>query len=125
LIGCEPVLHDLLADRLGEVFQIVGTASNADDALLVARSTAADVVLFDTDLWKSNPAELVAKLSLVSAAPLVALSARAAAGGAASAALLTAGAVAVVAKGSGQLPLDLVDGVGERLISTLKRVASS
>ncbi len=125
LIGCEPVLHDLLAERLGEAFEIVGRASSADDALLVARSTPADVVLFDADLWKTDAATLVAKLTLVCAAPVVALSSRAAPGGKGCGALLDAGARAVVAKGSGQLPLDLIAGVGEALVATLTRAASA
>lgn len=124
LIGCEPVLHDLLAERLGEAFEIVGRASSADDALLVVRSTPADVVLLDTDLWKTDPAALVSKLALVGAAPVVALSSRAAPGGKGCDALLGAGARAVVAKGAGQLPLDLIEGVGEALVATLTRVIS-
>lgn len=124
LIGCEPVLHDLLAERLGEVFAIVGRASSPDDALLVVRSTASDLVLFDADLWKTDAAALVSKLVLAGAAPVVALSARATPGGPGATALLNAGARAVVAKGTGQLPLDLIDGVGEALVTTLTRVAA-
>ena len=112
LIGCEPVLHGLLADWLSDAFQIVGAALTADNALSVTRSTIADVVLFDADLWKDEPADLIAKLVLIGAAPIVALSAHAAPGGPASAALLMAGARAIVAKTAGQLPLDLVDGFG-------------
>ena len=45
-------------------------------------------------------------------------------GGPGATALLNAGARAVIAKGSGQLPLDLIDGVGEALVTTLTRVTS-
>jgi chemotaxis response regulator CheB len=119
------VLHDLLAERLGAAFDIVGRASSADDALLVVRSTPTDLVLVDADLWKTDAAALVSKLVLAGAAPVVAVSSRATPGGPGASALLTAGARAVVAKGAGQLPLDLIDGVGESLVTTLTRVASS
>lgn len=125
LISCEPVLHDLLVDRLQGDFQIVVAARSLDDALAVARSASADVILFDADLAKGEPADLIAKLTLVSAAPIVALSAHAPPGSVESAGILAAGARAIVAKPAGPLPLDLTGNLGETLVSSLQRVASS
>src|SRR5580765_2009323 len=125
LVGCEPVLHDLLADRLRDTFEIVGAARTAAEALEVVRSAAADVVLLDADLPTGEPADLVAKLTLAGPAPLVALSGHAAPGAPGGAALLMAGARAIVAKTAAPLPLDLEDDMGTALVATLNSVASS
>ena len=125
LVGCEPVLHDLLADRLRDAFEIVGAARTAAEALEVVRCVAADVVLLDADLPTGEPADLVAKLALAGVVPLVALSGHAAPGAPAGAALLMAGARAIVAKTAGPLPLDLEGDMGTALVATLNSVASS
>jgi len=125
LVGCEPVLHDLLADRLRNAFEIVGAARTEAEALEIVRSAAADVVLLYADLSTGEPADLVAKLALVGAAALVALSGHAAPGAPGGAALLMAGARALVAKTAGPLPLDLEADLGTTLVATLNNVAPS
>jgi two-component system chemotaxis response regulator CheB len=125
LIGCEPVLHDLLTERLRDSFEIVGTARTGSEALQIVRSAAADVVLLDADLPTGDPADLIAKLALVGAAPLVALSAHAAPGAPAGAALLMAGARAIVAKTAGPLMLDLEEEMGTTLVAALNSAASA
>jgi DNA-binding NarL/FixJ family response regulator len=124
LIAFEPVLHELLSRRLGNAFQIVGAARTPIEALAVARATSADAILVDADLTEGEPTDLVAKLVLVGAAPIVALSARAAPGRWEAAELLAAGARAVLHKTAGPLPLDLATELGDRLTATLRQVGS-
>lgn len=106
LIGFEPVLHTLLWDDLRAEFEILAASASVDAALAAARgAAAADRILIDTDSAPQDAATLVAKLTLVSPAPVVVLSSAAAPGSALAVALLTAGAAAVVAKPGGSLPL--------------------
>ena len=123
LICCDPILHDLLVDRLKDEFDIVGSARNSSDCLRVVRSHASDVILLDTEQLQEDPATLVSKLAIVTMAPIVVLSAHAARGGANCSALLSAGALTIVPKAAGPLTLDL-DGFGETLVSILTRAAT-
>jgi DNA-binding NarL/FixJ family response regulator len=123
MIGFEPILHHLLRHRLEVDFAIVGAAWTAAEALALARDRFANVVLIDADSAGTRAADLIAKLSLVGRAPIVALSACAAPAKLDTAALLAAGARAIVHKAAGSLPLDLPNGLGERLITVLLRVA--
>ena len=124
LIGFEPIFHNLLSGRLGTDFAIVGAARTAAEALALARDRFANVVLVDADSVGTRAADLVSKLSLVGRAPIVVLSATAAPAQPETAALLAAGAGAVVHKTAGSLPVDLDHGLGERLITTLRQVSS-
>jgi CheY-like chemotaxis protein len=123
LIGFEPLLHELLAQRLGDEFDLVGTALSAADAIAVARTHQADAILVDADAAGDHPDDLIAKLSLLNRAPIVALAATAGAGKADMAALLAAGAHAVLPKPAGPLPLDLEGGLGERMVRLLRQAA--
>ena len=124
LIGFEPTSHHLLSSRLGTDFAIVGAARSAAEALAIARDRVADVVLVDADSAGARAADLISKLSLVSRAPIVVLSATAAPAKPETAALLAAGAGAVAHGTAGSLPLDLDHGLGERLITLLRQVSS-
>lgn len=125
LIAFEPVLHDLLAERLCELFHIVGAPRGPDEALKLVRTIAADVLLVDADLPNGEAGDLVAKLSLVGQLPIIALSADAAPGGTGRAALLLAGADAVLAKPAGPLPLSLDGRLGDLLESALREAAAA
>lgn len=106
LIGFEPVLHTLLWDDLRAEFEILAASASVDAALAAARgAAAADRILIDTDSAPQDAATLVAKLTLVSPAPVVVLSSAAAPGSVLAVALLAAGAAALVAKPGGSLPL--------------------
>ncbi len=124
LVCCEQTLSHLLRDRLAGAFNVVGTATTPDEAIATARSVEADVILFDADLWNVEAVDLIAKLSLVSAAPILALSSHAAPGSLAGVAMLESGARSVVPKGRGQLPLDLSGERGEMLVAALTRAAT-
>jgi CheY-like chemotaxis protein len=123
LIGFEPLLHELLAQRLGDEFELVGVALSAADAIAVARAHPADAILVDADAAGERPADLVAKLSLLNRAPIVALAATAGPGKQDMAALFAAGAHTVLPKPAGSLPLDLEGGLGERLVRLLRQAA--
>ena len=125
LFCCEPILSQLLQDRLAGAFDIVGTAATPDEAIAAARSVAADVILFDADLWKVDAVDLIAKISLVSPTPIVAMSSYVAPGAMAGGAMLENGARSVLPKGRGQLPLDLSDGRGEILVAALTHAVTS
>ena len=124
LIGFEPDLQHLLSNRLGADFAIIGAAQTAAEALAIARDRFADVVLLDADSAGTRATDLISKLSLAGRAPIVVLSATAAPAMPETAALLAAGAGAVVHKTAGSLPLDLDHGLGERLITLLRQVSS-
>ncbi len=121
LIGFEPVVHDLLLDRLRADFANFIGATGLDEALSAARgATAADRLLIDTDGCPQEPAGVIAKLRLVSAAPIVVLSATVAPGSATASAFLQAGASALVAKPAGALPLAWHGEAGEPLLRALR-----
>ena len=107
LIGDDPVLHELLQGRLWETFDVMGETDGHAAALAAARLARVDILLVDADLKDTDPADLVAGLTLICAAPLVALSAAAAPGTPAATALYRAGAHTVLHKPAGRLPLDL------------------
>ncbi|MGD0106651.1 MAG: hypothetical protein ABSC06_21820 [Rhodopila sp.] len=123
VIGDEPVLHALLCDRVGAAFDVSGHPGGHADALAMARMADVDVVLFDADLKDAVPPDVVAGIVLVCASPVVALSAVAGPGSAAAAALLLAGARAVLHKPAGRLPLDLGGRFGEHLTASLQQAA--
>jgi chemotaxis response regulator CheB len=124
LIGNDTVMHDLLRRRLSSAFDVSGEPCGHAAALAMARQADVDAVLVDADMKDADPAEVVAGIVLVCAAPLVTVSSAAGPGSAVSAALFQAGARAVVHKPAGRLPLDL-DGVfGATLEATLRQVAA-
>jgi DNA-binding NarL/FixJ family response regulator len=123
LIGEEPILQDLLRGHLNEMFDVSGEPSNHAGALASARLAEVDVVLVDADLKETDPAELVAGLALVCAAPVVVLSAAAGPGSPAAAALFLAGAHTVLHKPAGRLPLDLGGDFGDTLLTILQQAA--
>jgi CheY-like chemotaxis protein len=87
LVGDEPISQELLRGRLVEMFDVSGETGGHANALAAARDANIDVVLVDADLKDIDPTELVAGLVLVCTAPVVALSAAAAPGSPAAAAL--------------------------------------
>lgn len=125
LIGAEPVLLGLLRQRLGDPrwgdpFEIHGSAAQPAEVLALARAAAADLLCVDADLVEDDDQPgLVARLVLVSAAPVVVLSAAAATGAPVTAALFQAGAAGVLHKPRGRLPLDLEGEFGAALVATL------
>jgi CheY-like chemotaxis protein len=125
LIGDEPVLHELLRGRLAGLFDVWGETGDHASALDVARLTEAEVVLVDADLKDTDPAELVAGLVLLCAAPVVVLTAAAGPGSAAAAALFLGGAHAVLHKPAGRLPLDLAGDFGDALVAILQQAATA
>ncbi len=121
LIGFEPVMHDLLLDRLQADFLKLTAAIGLDAALSAARgATAADRLLIDIDGCPQEPAGVIAKLRLVSAAPIIVLSATVAPGSANASAFLQAGASALVTKPAGALPLVWSGEAGEPLLHALR-----
>jgi chemotaxis response regulator CheB len=125
LIGDEPILHDLLRRRLNIPFHVSGEPCSHAAALAMARQADVDVVLVDADLGEADPTEVVAGLTLVCAAPVVAVSSTAGPGSAIAVALLQAGARAVLHKPAGRLPLDLDGAFGGILTATLQQVAGA
>jgi len=116
---------DLLVDCLRDGFEIVATAQTSEEGLQAARNNSADVVCIDADLLDGNASDLISRMTLVQAAPIVAVSAYGSPGGTSVDALLGAGARAVVSKPSGPVPLDLSGDFGMILISTIARAASA
>jgi CheY-like chemotaxis protein len=102
---------------------VSGIPSGHAEALTIARAGHVDVVVIDADPTDVDPAELVAGVVLVSAAPVIALSATALPESAAAGALFAAGAQMVLHKPSGRLPLDLADGFGQAVAAASRRVA--
>jgi DNA-binding NarL/FixJ family response regulator len=125
VVGFEPILRDLLAEELRDEFEVVAVPHNLDEALDAIRTVVADVVLFDGDLPTGNPDEIVTKLSLAGAAPIVVLSSQAFPGEPGTTALLMAGARAVIHKNAGPLPLDLGEAWGRTLAAQISQVAAS
>jgi CheY-like chemotaxis protein len=140
LIGDEPILHGLLRDRLSGVFEVSGEPGGHAEALTAARTADVEIVLVDTDpkggdskggdtrggeQKETDPAELVAGLVLISAAPVVALSSTAMPGSPIAAALYLAGAQAVLHKPRGRLPLDVNGDFGDVIVDTLSQVATA
>jgi DNA-binding NarL/FixJ family response regulator len=121
LVGFEPLLHELLARRLADDFELAGAALNAADAVAVARAHKTDAILVDADSAGDRPDDLVAKLSLLNRAPIVALATAAGPARPDVPRLLAAGAHAVLGKPAGTLPLDLEGGFGERLVRLLRQ----
>lgn len=125
VVGFEPILRDLLVERLRDEFEIVAVPRDIDEALEAIRSIATDVVLFDGDVPTGDAGEIVAKLSLAGAAPIVVLSSGAFPGEESTTALLMAGARAVINKNAGPLPLDLGEAMGRTLTERLRAAAAS
>jgi DNA-binding response OmpR family regulator len=125
LIGDDPVLHELLQSRLSETFDVMGETDGHAAALATARRATVDVILVDADLKDTDPADLVAGLTLICAAPLVALSAAAAPGSPVATALYRAGAHTVLHKPAGRLPLDLTSDFGDTIVATLQAAAGA
>jgi CheY-like chemotaxis protein len=135
LIGDEPILHGLLRDRLSGVFEVSGEPGGHAEALTAARAADVQIVLVDTDpkggdarggeQKETDPAELVAGLVLISAAPVVALSSAAMPGSPIAAALYLAGAQAVLHKPRGRLPLDVNGDFGDVIVDALSQVATA
>jgi CheY-like chemotaxis protein len=125
LVGDEPISQELLHGRLVEMFDVSDETGGHANALAAARDANIDVVLVDADLKDIDPTELVAGLVLVCTAPVVALSAAAAPGSPAAAALFLAGAQAVLHKPAGRLLLDLGGGFGDTLVATLQQAAGA
>jgi len=115
----------LLVDCLRDRFDIVAAAKTAEDGLHAARNHEVDVVCVDADLLESQASGLISRITLVQSAPIVAVSAYGAPGGATMDELLGAGARAVVSKPAGPLPLDFSGDFGMNLIATLVRTAST
>jgi hypothetical protein len=116
LLVCEnPILHELLHARLSGTFDVSSDTNGHASALATARRAQADVVLVDTD-----ETDLVAGLSLICPAPVVALSVSGAPGTPAATALYQAGACAVLHKQAGRLPLDLNSDFGDAIVTSLR-----
>jgi hypothetical protein len=125
LIGNQPVLYELLRNRLAEVFEVSGTPCGHAQTLSVARTADVEVTLVDTDGWDADPAELVSGLVLIGTSPVVALSAAGAPGSPTAAALFLAGSLDVLHKPAGRLPLDLDGAFGDGLAAALQQAIRS
>jgi len=117
------MMRSMIADivKADPDFDVVGRAGNGCEALDKIRHQDCDIVLLDIEMPRMNGLEALKRLRLISKAKVIVVSSSAQAGSRTALEARREGAVAVIAKPSGTVSMDLRDKRGHEILRACRK----